>query len=64
MDEVVKKLKGRPRYDAHAEIFRKNLTIDTIPLDLASMESVFLFTEEANRRYIRCLLQFCRADFS
>ncbi|KIJ23344.1 hypothetical protein M422DRAFT_213917, partial [Sphaerobolus stellatus SS14] len=51
LDKRIRWLKSRAGYNGHAEAFRKNLTIDFIQLDLASMDSVFSFTEEVESRY-------------
>jgi len=50
-DETVEERKRTVAYDGHAEKLREGLTIDFIPLDLASVESVFRFGEHASLRY-------------
>jgi 3-keto steroid reductase len=51
-DEAVEKRKRTVGYGGHAEKFREGLEIDFIPLDLASIESVFRFGEQASLKYV------------
>lgn len=51
MDAEISRQRKSSGYTGHAEDFRRGLVIDFISLDLASMESVFMFAEEAQRQY-------------
>lgn len=51
LDEDLEKQSAQEGYDGHGHIFRKNLEIDIVLVDLASVESVFLFCDEVNQRY-------------
>ena len=45
----------------YAKEFRRNLNIDIVPLDLASLDSVFKFCHEVGHRYIFLFLRMDKA---
>ncbi|KAF8583988.1 hypothetical protein K439DRAFT_1389992 [Ramaria rubella] len=51
LNKEVARQRASPGYDGYAEEFSKGLCIDCLPLDLASMDSVFDFADEACQRY-------------
>jgi 3-keto steroid reductase len=51
LDAEISRQKKSANYNGHAEEFRRGLNIDFLPLDLASMDSVFECAKEARRQY-------------
>ncbi|KDQ20637.1 hypothetical protein BOTBODRAFT_26646 [Botryobasidium botryosum FD-172 SS1] len=51
LDEDLQKQSAGEEYDGHGHLFRKNLEIDIIILDLASVDSVFRFCDEVQQKY-------------
>ncbi|KAF8075838.1 hypothetical protein FPV67DRAFT_1469452 [Lyophyllum atratum] len=61
LDAHVARLQRRPGYDGHAHVFRKNVTIDIIALDLAMISSVFKFADEVSTKYPYISRLICNA---
>ncbi|KAK7061314.1 hypothetical protein R3P38DRAFT_3383539 [Favolaschia claudopus] len=51
LDAYVAELRTKPDYDGHADVFRRNLTIEVEYLDLAVLSSVFDFSTRISKRY-------------
>ena len=52
LDTYVAELKMQSGYDGHAEVFRKNVVLDTRELDLAIIGSVFKFAAGVTQTYL------------
>jgi 3-keto steroid reductase len=64
LDAYVVKLKKQPGYDGHAEVFQKNVVLDTRALDLAVIGSVFKFAAGVSQTCVfLCALSLFLFDF-
>lgn len=54
LDVEVSRQRKSAGYNGHAEDFRRGLNIDFLPVDLASVDSVFEFAKQARRQYSLC----------
>ncbi|KAJ7762754.1 hypothetical protein DFH07DRAFT_813350 [Mycena maculata] len=51
LDVYMARLRARPGYDGHADVFRRNLKIEIEYLDLAALSSVFNFGEQMSKKH-------------
>lgn len=63
LDAYIARLRARPGYDGHADVFRSNLKIETEYLDLAVLSTVFDFAAQmAKQSVITRLLKIPGVD--
>jgi len=51
LDVYIARLRARPGYDGHADVFRRNLKIEIEYLDLAVLSTVFNFAVRVSKQY-------------
>ncbi|KAJ7477218.1 hypothetical protein B0H11DRAFT_2234688 [Mycena galericulata] len=51
LDAYIARLRAHPGYDGHADVFRRNLKIETEYLDLAVLSTVFNFAAQMSKRH-------------
>lgn len=52
LDVYIARLRARPGYDGHADVFRRNLKIEIEYLDLAVLSTVFNFAVRVSKQSV------------